>query len=41
VDPLYFALAAKRDPDKLEYRVKQALCARLTRDSKTRARARS
>lgn len=37
----YFELAATHDPDKLEYRVKQALCARLERGSSPRARARS
>src|SRR5262245_32906226 len=38
----YFELAAKHDPDKLEYRVKQALCARLERAASTsRARART
>jgi len=37
----YYELAAKQDPDKLEYRVKQALCARLERESTPRARGRS
>lgn len=32
----YFELAAKQDPEKLEYRVKQALCARLERESTRR-----
>jgi len=36
----YFELAAKHDPDKLEYRLKQAVCARLEREP-TRTRARS
>jgi tetratricopeptide (TPR) repeat protein len=37
----YYELAAKQDPDKIEYRVKQALCARLEREGKPRLRARS
>ena len=37
----FHELAAKQDPDKLEYRVKQALCARLERESTPRARGRS
>jgi glycosyltransferase involved in cell wall biosynthesis len=37
----YYELAAKHDPDKLEYRVKQALCARLEREPRQRARVRS
>jgi tetratricopeptide (TPR) repeat protein len=32
----YFALAAAQDPEKLEYRIKQALCERLERESKPR-----
>jgi hypothetical protein len=34
----YFALAAAQDPEKLEYRVKRALCERLEREVKPRAR---
>ena len=37
----YFGLAAARDPSKLEYRVKQALCARLQAVSNSRARGAS
>jgi tetratricopeptide (TPR) repeat protein len=37
----YFELAAKHDPEKLEYRVKQAVCARLESGSKAQRRARA
>src|SRR5262249_40397670 len=35
----YYERAAKDDPEKLEYRVKQALCARLARASSTPRRS--